>query len=104
MTLLFLQIWSNQITTCHATYFQCMPEKYKSLYKDDETPFNTTHADGSKLTPLELDTIRQSLWTHAKAHLWEPGDLLVLDNHAVAHGRMSFPVGDKRKLGVGIIV
>ena len=80
-----------------------MPEKYKSLYKDDETPFNTTHADGSRISPIELDTIRQSLWTHARAHTWERGDLLDLDNHAVAHGRMAFPVGDKRKLVVGII-
>ena len=80
-----------------------MPEKYKSLYKGEETHFNTTHADGTKISQLELDTIRHSLWTHARAHLWEAGDLLVLDNHAVAHGRMAFPVGDKRKLVVGII-
>ena len=80
-----------------------MPEKYKSLYKEDETPFNTTHADGSNISQLELDTIRQSLWTHAKAHEWKAGDLLVLDNHAVAHGRMAFPVGDRRKLVVGIL-
>ena len=80
-----------------------MPEKYSRLYYKNETPFSTTHEDGSELSQLELDTIRQSLWTHARAHLWSPGDLLILDNHAIGHGRMAFPVGDKRKLVVGII-
>ena len=97
-------VWCNQLTPAHASYFDDMPDRFMNLYESvEDTPYHTTHTDGSQLSQEELDTNRSLLWKHARAHLWSPGDLLILDNQAVAHGRIGFPLGDKRNVVVGIL-
>jgi hypothetical protein len=37
-----------------------------------------------------LEHIRQVIWDEAAQFRWEPGDLLLVDNERMAHGRRSF--------------
>ena len=65
-------------------------------------PSHATHADGRELEPEELELIRRVQWEESRALSWEAGDLLVLDNRLVGHGRMGFKLGSNRRVVVAI--
>jgi len=86
-------VWFNQADQFHPSTH---PEKiYKTmlaLYKerDDVLPQNATYGDGAPIPLEHLETIRSV--TRKCMHLfpWRRGDLLMVDNMLVAHGRMPF--------------
>lgn len=49
-----------------------------------------TYADGAAIDPEDITHIRRTLWDHAVMFDWQQGDMLVLDNCRMAHGRMPF--------------
>ncbi len=48
------------------------------------------YADGTEIDPTDIEHIRHTLWAHAVMFDWQQGDMLVIDNCRVAHGRMPF--------------
>jgi alpha-ketoglutarate-dependent taurine dioxygenase len=56
----------------------------------EDYPNHCTFADGGEIPREDIAHIRQTLWDHAVLFDWRPGDVLVLDNLRVAHGRMPF--------------
>ena len=50
-----------------------------------------------------LETIRSLQWRHSRAIQWRQGDLLLLDNRAVAHGRMGFQPHSGRTIVVSLL-
>ena len=86
------EVWFNQADQFHPSTLP--PQLYKSLMaiyqSEDFLPQNATFGDGT-LIPLEyLDTIRQATQRQIVSTPWRKGDLLIVDNMLVAHGRMPF--------------
>lgn len=51
---------------------------------------HSTYADGTEIARRDIEHIRRTLWDHAVMFDWQQGDMLVVDNCRVAHGRMPF--------------
>ena len=64
---------------------------------DHEQPSHTCYGDGSDIEPAVLQHILATTWTCAVGFKWKKGDLLVLDNLAVQHGRLGF-IGERKLL------
>jgi hypothetical protein len=93
-------VWANQSSVCHGSYYLDLPI---TLYQEEEfAPSHTAHRDGKAFTSEELALIRKVQWEQCRAIAWEAGDLLVLDNLAVAHGRVGFSPSSKRRLVVAL--
>ncbi|MGW6737475.1 TauD/TfdA family dioxygenase [Streptomyces sp. NPDC055013] len=82
-------VWFNQIHRWHPA--GCGPVDVLSrVLPVDRLPWNVTFADGS---PISRDEVTQICESGAVATVdvpWNRGDLLLLDNVALAHGRRPF--------------
>jgi hypothetical protein len=58
-------------------------------------PFNTALGDGTSLTQDELHVLQDAYDAATLRRTWEAGDLLLVDNVLMAHGRDAFR-GDRR--------
>ena len=78
----------------HASYFHSHPT-YPELYGIPEPApisysFHTRYGDGTEI-PREIITyLRNMMWSHAVGFDWKEGDLLVIDNYCVMHGRRGY--------------
>ena len=87
----------------HATFFHLStltPEIRESLleeFSEDELPANTYYGDGSPIEPEALDHLRSCYEAETLAFPWQEGDILMLDNMMVAHGRAPFQ-GERKVL------
>jgi len=95
--------WFNQATCLHHSYYQDYPNNNNN--NEDEKgayPTDTCYGDGTPFTSEEVQFMRARLWERAHAVSWGKGDLLVMDNTRVAHGRMSFSDDSKRSILVSL--
>ena len=60
-------------------------------------PFHATLGNGDSLRSAELNSINNAIDSATVKFRWQRGDLLLVDNFLVAHGRMPFR-GDRRIL------
>jgi hypothetical protein len=58
---------------------------------------NAYYGDGTPIQPEDINTIRQFVWNDATVFPRHQGDVLMLDNRLVAHGRKAFK-GERRIL------
>jgi len=95
-------IWCNQASACHGSYYLHLPGEQLYL-SEDLAPSHTAHLDGTHISTKQLGEMRRVQWEQSRAVRWEEGDLLVLDNLSVAHGRMGFNPEAQRRLVVGLV-
>ena len=57
---------------------------------EDRFRLNAQYADGSLIDPGTLAIVREVVQQETKPHVWRKGDVLVLDNMLMAHGRRRF--------------
>jgi alpha-ketoglutarate-dependent taurine dioxygenase len=92
-------VWFNQAPQFHPSDYP--PAIYQSLlaaYKQEsELPQNVCFGDGSPIDVQALAHIRETMQSKAVRFPWQEGDVLMIDNVLVAHGRMPF-VGPRRIL------
>lgn len=83
--------WFNHATFFHiATLPQALQHSLRQAFAEEELPNNTYYGDGS---PIEAETMHllQDAYEQEKLSFpWEKGDVLLLDNMLVAHGRAPF--------------
>ena len=83
-------LWFNHLTFFNiATLGQETATILMSLGKD-KLPNNTYYADGSDLEPEVFAELKAAYEAELVTFRWQPGDILMLDNMLVAHGREPF--------------
>lgn len=83
--------WFNHAYFFHPQSIE--PELRRSLLthcSEDELPFQTFYGDGGVIEDEVIRGIGKALESHKTRHPWRRGDLVILDNMLVAHGRESF--------------
>jgi len=85
------KVWFNQ---AHLFHVQSLPARVREAllaqHKEEELPRHALYGDG---TPIEAETIAQIKQVYDEESIvfpWQKGDILLLDNMLVAHGRRSF--------------
>lgn len=82
--------WFNHLTFFNiATLGQATADALLSLGRD-QIPNNTYYADGTDIEPALVEALQDAYRAETVSFEWREGDILMLDNMLVAHGRESF--------------
>lgn len=94
-------LWFNQAHLFHISSLK--PEIQSAMtatFAPEDLPRNSFFGDGSQIPVASLDVVRRVYDQTMVVFPWQVGDILLLDNMKVAHGRRPF-VG-QRKVVVGM--
>jgi alpha-ketoglutarate-dependent taurine dioxygenase len=86
-------VWFNQADQFHpSTHPRQVYDSMMKLYKgrEDRLPQNARFGDDSEIPREVLDEVRATIQREIRTFPWRKGDLLMLDNMLVCHGRMPF--------------
>ncbi|WP_182905609.1 TauD/TfdA family dioxygenase [Microbispora sp. H13382] len=84
-------VWMNQAHLFHVSNLnQATREALLELMAEEDLPRNAYLGDGSRIEEADLKAIRDAYDAEALAFPWQEGDLLMVDNLAMAHGRNRF--------------
>ena len=84
-------LWFNHATFFHVSTLE--PDIRAPLlaeFGENDLPTNTFYGDGSPIETAVMDHLREAYRRETVSFPWQKGDLLVLDNMMVAHGRAPF--------------
>jgi len=102
-------VWFNQAHLFHVSSLDPAAQEFLlEEYGEANLPRNTYYGDGSPIPLPVLEHIREVYARHSVAFRWQAGDVLLLDNMLVAHGRRPFHgarqvvVGMAQMQGVGV--
>ena len=88
--------WFNHGLFFHVTSLAAdVREQLRGVVADDEMPYQTRYGDGTEMEPEVLAEIRHAYEAEKVRFTWEAGDVLLLDNMLVAHGRDAYE-GDRK--------
>jgi alpha-ketoglutarate-dependent taurine dioxygenase len=94
------KVWFNQVDEFHpSSYGEELYQTMLDLYDGDteKFPMYAQFGDGGEIPLSYLDTIRRAIRKNIIKFPWQKGDLLILDNVLIGHGRMPF-TGARRTL------
>ncbi|WP_437755168.1 TauD/TfdA family dioxygenase [Sorangium sp. So ce1389] len=85
------EVWFNQAHLFHVSSLEpSVREALLAIFSEDELPRNAFYGDGSPIEGAILDEIRDVHRQLAVEFPWQEGDVLLVDNMRVAHGRAPF--------------
>jgi alpha-ketoglutarate-dependent taurine dioxygenase len=91
-------VWFNHAAFFHVTTLETtIRETLLAEFEEEDLPFNTYYGDGSPIEDTILEVLRQAYQHEKVVFPWQEGDVLMLDNMTVAHGRMPY-VGARKVL------
>ena len=107
------RVWFNQAHVFHGTMSEEF-ERYglaaaaETMRRGEERrrrdpvrrrahPYDCTYGDGGDISVEAMREVRQAIWAETRVFPWQRGDLLLLDNFRVGHGRAPFE-GERRVL------
>jgi alpha-ketoglutarate-dependent taurine dioxygenase len=91
-------VWFNHAHMFHISNVEpATREALLAQYREDELPRNAFYGDGSPIEGSVLEEIRRVYRESAVRFEWRRGDVLMLDNFLVSHGRDPF-VGPRQVL------
>ncbi|MEM7307336.1 MAG: amino acid adenylation domain-containing protein [Planctomycetota bacterium] len=89
-------VWFNQIALHHPRYLDTgVREALLAKYGLERLPRNVTFGDGSTIDERDLAAVDRAYEEARVQFPWRRGDVLLLDNERVAHGRNPF-TGERR--------
>ncbi|TGK36379.1 taurine dioxygenase [Leptospira gomenensis] len=62
----------------------------KLTTKKEYLDTHCSYGDGKEITTRELNQIQDAFWNNISLFSWQKGDVLVIDNYSVSHGRHPF--------------
>jgi alpha-ketoglutarate-dependent taurine dioxygenase len=84
-------IWFNHAAFFHiSTLERSTQEALLAGGGEDELPSNSYYGDGSPIENAVLEEIREAYRSETVDFAWRKGDILMLDNMLVAHGRKPY--------------
>jgi amino acid adenylation domain-containing protein/non-ribosomal peptide synthase protein (TIGR01720 family) len=84
-------VWFNHVAFFHvSTLPPEMREGLLATFEEEDLPNNTYYGDGSPIEPAVLDKIRDAYMEEMVLVRWRKGDIALLDNMLMAHGRRPF--------------
>jgi alpha-ketoglutarate-dependent taurine dioxygenase len=89
------EVWFNQAHLFHISAVEPAIRESLLALGEAELPRNVYFGDGAPIDDASLEAIRAVYREAAVAFPWRAGDVLMLDNLLVAHGRNPF-TGDRR--------
>lgn len=92
------KMWFNQAHLFHIS--SLAPElraDLLSVFEESELPRNAYFGDGAPIETSALEQVRSAFAAESTAFDWQRGDILLIDNMLVAHGREPFE-GERRVL------
>lgn len=90
-------VWFNHIGFWHVSSLE--PELRRLFLSDlgeEGLPFNSYYGDGTPIADETIEELRRAYEAEMVSFPWQVGDVLLLDNMLVAHGRN--PFAGKRKI------
>jgi alpha-ketoglutarate-dependent taurine dioxygenase len=85
------QVWFNHLAFWHISSLEPrLRDVFLKEFSQDELPYNTYYGDGTPVDDFVVEEIRRAYREETVAFDWQKGDLLMLDNMLVAHGRHPF--------------
>jgi len=87
------EVWFNQAPQFHPSdYPRDIYESLLNSYRDreDELPQTSLFGDNKQIEISKLKHIRETMFKEATVNPWRQGDVVMLDNVLVCHGRMPF--------------
>ena len=84
-------IWFNHAHMFHSSNLPAeVREALREQFRDDELPRNAFYGDGTPIESSVLEEIRRVYLESSLLFPWRQGDILILDNFLIAHGREPF--------------
>jgi hypothetical protein len=94
------EVWFNQAHLFHVSSLETEVRQALLDTAPEELPRNTLYGDGSIIEDADLAQVRAAFEGEAVVFPWERGDVLLVDNMLVAHGRQ--PYQGPRRIVVGM--
>jgi alpha-ketoglutarate-dependent taurine dioxygenase len=95
------EVWFNHIAFWHvSSLIDTVRQILLNDYSEEGLPFNTYFGDGSRIEEDIVAELRQAYEAETVRFPWQQGDLLLVDNMLVAHGRS--PYSGARKIIVSM--
>lgn len=92
------EVWFNQADQWHVSNFDAETrDAVLDVFPPDELPLNVTYGDGADLDEEHLSAVRTTAESLSEQQDWRVGDILLLDNMLMMHGRRRF-TGERRVL------
>jgi alpha-ketoglutarate-dependent taurine dioxygenase len=80
----------NQAHLFHVSSLDARAQSLIELFGKDRLPRNSYFGDGAEFPLQTLEAVRNAFSTNAVDFPWRRGDVLLIDNMQVAHGRRTF--------------
>jgi alpha-ketoglutarate-dependent taurine dioxygenase len=89
-------VWFNHLTFFHFTTLDReIQEELLKSFAEEDLPNNTYYENGLRIEAEVMERLRAAYQKEMVKFVWEEGDVLMLDNLLVAHGREPY-VGERR--------
>lgn len=84
-------VWFNQAHLFHISSLDGgVRQSLQKMFSEEDLPRNAFYGDGSPIEVEVLEHIREVFRSHKTVFAWRKGDILIVDNMAVAHGRNTY--------------
>jgi alpha-ketoglutarate-dependent taurine dioxygenase len=95
-------VWFNQAHLFHVSNLEpAVRQAMLDAFGEEDLPRNTFYGDGAPIETVDLDRVREAYAAAQVCFAWRQGDLLLLDNMLVAHGRN--PFSGERSIAVAMM-
>lgn len=90
-------VWHGQPHLFHYSTYGAVGASLCRLLGEENLPLHSYYGDGTPISSHDIAVLRDLHLQHATLFAWQRGDVLMLDNYLVAHGRQPY-TGDRRIL------
>jgi alpha-ketoglutarate-dependent taurine dioxygenase len=84
-------LWFNHAAFFHITaHEKTTREALLNAFNEEDLPYNTFYGDGTPIEPEAIEQIMDAYRAEKIAFPWHEGDVMLVDNMSVAHGRETY--------------
>jgi alpha-ketoglutarate-dependent taurine dioxygenase len=96
------KVWFNHVAFWHISSLEKhVREALQRVFTEEDLPYNTYYGDGEEIETGVVEHITEAYRKQTIEFRWQKGDILLLDNMLVAHGRNSYEGERKVLVGMG---